>query len=292
MPKQPLMSIKAFYSPHYAAADTPTLARLGIVAKRLRDLPGIELLEPSPLDRGKLLGLHQTDYLLAFHEGIEPLASSQGVRWSPTVRNAFYWMLSGQLLASEQAMESGIAINLARGFHHAVFERGSGYCALNGIALLAHHRPDHKVFVIDCDEHGGNGTEEFAQRLENLYQGSIFGTRFGCLGHQRAWNYLVHVADDGFQRYLDSISEIRQHIVDTRPDLLVFQAGVDCHRDDPKSRVGLSSAQLEQRDRKVIGIAHDLGIPLLIVLGGGYQDPERLAALNIGTLQAALDVFG
>jgi len=65
--------------------------------------------------------------------------------------------------------------------------RGSGFCPINGLALVALRMPRLRTFVVDCDERGDNGTEEFAARLPNLYTASIFGTRFGCLGGERSW---------------------------------------------------------------------------------------------------------
>ena len=281
------MRIAAFFDELYAPADVPLLARLGTTASKLVRLGLVELRTPTPLPLPLLRGLHEERYLDAFLSGEEPMASRQGIRWSPAIRDATLAMLGGQLDAADEAMRCGIAMNIARGFHHAVYASGSGFCPLNGLALLAHAWPERKVMVIDCDEHGGNGTEDFAARLPNLYNVSIFGTRFGCRGGTRSWAFMARAREDGFGRYLDALRETEKIVDAHRPDLLVFQAGADCHEHDPKSLTGLTTAQLFERDVAVFRIARERGIPIMFVVAGGYQTADRVARLNANTVRAA-----
>ncbi|TDR35766.1 acetoin utilization deacetylase AcuC-like enzyme [Tahibacter aquaticus] len=283
--------LRAYYAPAYAAADSTPSARLQLLADRLQRCARVELCEPRPMDIGLLQGLHSDEYTKAFLDGTAPLASSQGVAWSPAIRDSVLAMLAGQLDAADHALQHGIAMNVARGFHHAVWSRGGGLCALNGLALVAHCRPDRRIFVLDCDEHGGNGTEEFCARLGNLYSASIFGTRFGCYGGTRSWAFPVNVGRDGFATYLDALQAARTLIVEHAPDLLIYQAGVDCHRNDPKGRAGLSSLQLLQRDRWVFRMARELRVAVLFVVAGGYQDAQTLMSLNANTVRAAVNTY-
>jgi len=283
--------VPAWFSETYAPADVPLLARLGTTAYKLERLGLVDLLPPQPVATSALAGLHDARYLLAFLHGEEPLASRQGIPWSPSVRDATLAMLGGQLAAVDTALRDGLAMNIARGFHHAVPESGSGFCPLNGLALVAHAHPALRVMVIDCDEHGGNGTEEFAARLTNLYNVSIFGTRFGCRGGVRSWAFQVQAREDGFDRYLEALREAEALVDAHRPDVLLYQAGADCHEDDPKSLMGLTTRQLFERDLAVFRIAHARRIPLVFVVAGGYQHAERVARLNANTVRAARHVW-
>lgn len=283
--------LAVFYSPAYAAPSHFAFARLGVLAQALQHCPQVQLHTPRPATREQLLGLHSDDYLAAFLSGSEPLASSQGLAWSPAVREAVMAMLGGQLAAAAYALQHGIAMNVARGFHHAVWSRGGGFCALNGLALVAHRLPQLRIFVVDGDEHGGDGTEDFCSRLPNLYNASIFGTRYGCYGGTRSWAFPVNVAANGFGVYREALAAVHALLIEHRPDLLLYQAGVDCHRKDPKGRAGLSRADLLRRDRLVFQMARALGIPVLFVVAGGYQDAQILAALNLGTVRAAVSVY-
>lgn len=284
--------LHTFYSPSYAPRGEPLFERLAVAATELCAAGLVDLHEPPALDREWLRGLHADVYLDAFHRGIQPLASSQGIRWSEPVRDAAYAMLAGQLAAVRHALENGIAMNLARGFHHAVFERGSGFCALNGLAFVAHVWSSMKVFVIDCDEHGGNGTEEYAARLPNLCNASMFGTRFGCNGHERSWPFEVRLPRDGRRAHLRALEAIGQLLVRHAPDLVIYQAGADSHERDPKSLSGFSSRALAERDLAVFGMLRRLRIPTVFVVAGGYQSAAAIARVNLATARCALRVFG
>ncbi len=283
--------IIGYYSPAYASDDSPLLARLAVAAERMETLGLVAFRAPEPLPMERLAGLHTARYLAAFGDGLPPLASSQGIPWTPAIRDATLAMLGGQLAAVDTALETGIALNLARGFHHAVPERGSGYCPINGLALIAHQHPDKRVFIIDCDEHGGNGTEEFAALLPNLFNFSIFGTRFGCRGGTRSWAVQVRVREQGFDAYRTALAQAGEEARAQRADLIVYQAGTDCHVDDPKSRARLSRRELFHRDLMVFELARRHRIPLVFVVAGGYQRPDRIARLNINTVRAARWVY-
>lgn len=280
------MKIPAWFCDAYAPAEVPSLARLETSRARLQRLGLVTLHQAEPIAAQALQGLHEADYLDAFLTGRAPLASRQGIAWTPGVRDAYLAMLGGQVQAAEYALSQGIAMNIARGFHHAHPATGSGFCALNGLALLAHAMPQRRIMVLDCDEHGGDGTEAFAARLPNLYALSIFGTRFGCRGGVRSWAW--HVApEQGFVQYRKVLDEAAVLVEEHRPDLLVYQAGVDCHRDDPKNRLKLSTQDLFRRDLTVFRMARRLGVPVLFVLAGGYQAAEKVARLNANTARAA-----
>jgi acetoin utilization deacetylase AcuC-like enzyme len=287
-----MTTIPTWFSPVYAPADVPSLARLGLAADTLAALGLIDVRVPAPFDPAWLAGLHRDDYVDAFLTGREPLASSQGIAWSPAIRDATLAMLSGQIAASTHALETGIAMNLARGFHHAVRDRGAGYCPFNGLALVAHRMPATRVFVIDCDEHGGNGTEEFAESMSNLYTASVFGTRFGCRGGLRSWAYPVQVKRDGFAKYLRALADIDALLAEHRPDLILYQAGADCHEDDPKSQAGLSTTQMFERDLTVFRMARRHRIPIVFVVAGGYQAASKVVDLNVNTVRAAIAARG
>jgi acetoin utilization deacetylase AcuC-like enzyme len=279
--------VPAFFSEAYAPEDVPSLARLRLAARRMQRCGLVEFMQPTVLPASRLRGLHTDTYVDAFVNGTEPLASSQGLPWSERMRDATMNMLGGQLSASAYALRHGLALNLARGFHHAVPERGMGFCPINGLALVAHCHPDRKVFVIDCDEHGGNGTEEFSRILPNLYTASIFGTRFGCQGGERSWLFPVNVGTYGFEVYESALATVFDLIDRIEPDLVLYQAGADCHVRDPKGRAGLSTRHVFRRDLMVFEAMAARLIPTVFVVAGGYQSPARVAAINANTVRAA-----
>ena len=286
------MTLRVYYSSTYAVASVPILARLGNSAAAIAKLPGVELVAPPPFKPNLLQDLHSPAYVNDFLSGTEPLASSQGIPWSVSVRDASLAMLSGQVEGAKHALQQGIAMNLARGFHHAVRDRGSGYCALNGLALVALLHADKRILVIDCDEHGGNGTEEFTTRLPNLFNISIFGTRFGCRGGERSWAFKVNVPQQGFDVFREVLDETESLLKAIQPHLVLYQAGADSHEDDPKGQTGLSSEQMLLRDDRVFRMARTHNVPILFNVAGGYQTADIVAQLNVNTVRAAQAAYG
>ena len=55
-----------------------------------------------------------------------------------------------------------------------------------------------------------------------------------------------------------------------RPDLVVYNAGSDPFEGDPLARLRLSGGDLAERDLLVVTMARERGIPVAMVLSGGY----------------------
>lgn len=289
--KQREPRIPAYFCDAYAPAEIPLLARLTATRDALQRLGLIDLYTASCIDPAALQGLHDPGYVHAFLHGEEPLASPQGIHWTARVRDAALAMLGGQLQAARHALgNGGIAMSIARGFHHAHPAAGNASCPLNGLAFVAHVMADLRIMVIDCDEHGGNGTEEFAAQMPNLHTVSIFGTRFSCRGGVRSWAFHV-THEQGFPGYLQALHQAAELVDQVQPDLLIYQAGADCHRSDPKSLLRLTGLEMFRRDLFVFGLARRRRLPILFVVAGGYQQAKRVARLNVNTVRAARSVW-
>ena len=71
-----------------------------------------------------------------------------------------------------------------------------------------------------------------------------------------------------------------------RPDLILYQAGVDVHKDDKLGRLALTDHGIAARDALVAGRARSLGIPLASAMGGGYgDDVHAVAARHAATMR-------
>ena len=197
----------------------------------------------------------------------------------------------GNLLAARMALEDGIAANVAQGFHHAAPRNGGGFCTFNGLALVAALHPEWDVFVLDCDEHGGDGTAEFTKSLPNLFNFSICGSTMGAFEGPRSIVRKVTPGDEMQARlYLKEALEL---VSEKRPGLVIYQAGMDPHREDPLSRSKMSGEFLAQRDTFVMEtLALDLTIPFFFVLAGGYQEPmeKKLVSLHVRTFEIAAKI--
>jgi acetoin utilization deacetylase AcuC-like enzyme len=98
--------------------------------------------------------------------------------------------------------------------------------------------------------------------------------------------------DDG--TYMALLAQHLPVIVErARPDLVVYLAGVDVVSGDRFGRLALTRAGLAARDRYVLETVHARGIPLLLVLAGGYaKTPELTADLHAIAHREAARVYG
>ena len=93
--------------------------------------------------------------------------------------------------------------------------------------------------------------------------------------------------------YLKALADHLPAVFDFRPDLVLYQAGVDPLAQDKLGRFALTFAGLMARDDLVLRACRDREIPVALVLGGGYSDPiahSVLAAAN--SYRVATALFG
>ena len=160
------------------------------------------------------------------------------------------------------------------------------------MALVAQRFPDKRIFVLDCDQHGGNGTAEFTRRLDNLFNFSIHGLPFGCPTYERSETRHIHKIKGNFAQYTLALHEGFQRAVAWGADLIIYQAGMDCHQDDPCGSSWFSTELIQKREEIVFGLAKRHSLPIMFVLAGGYQDIGALVKLHLKTFHAAYDTFG
>jgi len=267
------------------------LEKLRCVAQAVQDSNLARLIDPGVLDLDRLYGLHDPAYMDAFLTGEGPLATSQKLPWSPELRRAVIAMQAGQLTATALAMTDGIAGHIANGFHHARYERGRGFCTFNGLALVAHAHPSLRVFVLDCDDHGGDGTAAFTQRLANLYNYSICATRFGYVEGPRSVIDTTSHRGAHIDTYTEAIDTAMAHIEAWQADLVLYQAGADPHVDDAIGNGRATRQSLYERDYRVFSRCRALGLPVVFTLSGGYQSLTEIVELHANTFLAARQAF-
>ena len=78
-----------------------------------------------------------------------------------------------------------------------------------------------------------------------------------------------------------------------RPDLILYQAGVDVHQADELGYLSLSDAGVRQRDAMVFDCAISNGLPIAAVPGGGYRrDWRQLIPLHLSLFEEAKKRYG
>lgn len=238
--------------------------------------------------------VHDAAYARAVRTG-EPrwLAESQGFTWSPAFADAVARTWAGHLAACRLARETGIVFHPVSGAHHARRTRGGGFCTFNflaGAGLAALGAGDAtRVAIVDLDAHQGDGTWELVGEDPRFAIFDVAGQDW--IGERRTDRATMAVVASA-KAYADRLAELPRFLDTVAPGLVQYQAGMDCHQDDPVGGIpGVDAEFLSRRDAFVIGEVVRRGIPLVVNLAGGYQDAGRTVALHVETVRVAAEVL-
>jgi acetoin utilization deacetylase AcuC-like enzyme len=261
------------------------------------------LLRPSdfvaphgPISWDDLALVHDVEYLTRMRE--HQLSSAELARleipWSEPVSVGFRTMTAGTVLAAHLAVQNAIGFHLGGGFHHAFPNHGEGFCPFNDIAVairvLQKEGAIERAAVVDCDVHQGNGTAAVFGGDPSVFTFSI---------HQEhnypAWkppgDLDIGLRDRaGDDEYLARVATALNRVVETLPQVIVYVAGADPYVDDQLGGLGLSKDGLRRRDRLVFSAARARGIPVVVVLAGGYAHRvEDTVDIHAGTVAEAIN---
>lgn len=205
------------------------------------------------------------------------------------------WLaVGGTLLTARLALRYGLANHLAGGTHHAHPDFGSGFCIFNDCAVasrvLLRRREVEKILIVDLDVHQGDGSAACFQTDERVTTFSVHAASNFPL---RKVNSDIDIPlPDGTEDgdYLAAIGDQLPNVLDeVKPQLVLFNAGVDPHRDDRLGRLHLSDDGLLMRDRLVLDACLRRKIPVATVIGGGYDNLEPLVRRHAIVFRAAAE---
>jgi acetoin utilization deacetylase AcuC-like enzyme len=298
--------VLAYYSDHFVLPLPPEHRFPMAKYRALRDrvsagLPGVRLTEATAAVDGELALAHEPDYIDRVVNG-RLTADEQraiGFPWSVQMVERSRRSAGATIAACRAALAETVGVNLAGGTHHACRDRGQGYCVFNDGAIAArlmqaeavrHGRHSLQVAIVDLDVHQGDGTAAIFSRDPTVFTLSLHGER--NYPFRKSSSDLDLALPDGTDdaAYLaaleTALAELRQRF---EPDLLIYLAGADAHEDDRLGKLGLSTAGMQERDRRVFGFAAELGIPVAVTMAGGYgRDIATTVEVHFNTVAAAL----
>jgi acetoin utilization deacetylase AcuC-like enzyme len=145
--------------------------------------------------------------------------------------------------------------------------------------------------------------------LQQVHQGD--GTAAICDGDPRIFTASFHcesnfpakkerstldvpLADNtGDEEYLGTLGRILPDILSSfQPDLVLYDAGVDVHKDDTLGRLALTDEGIYRREMLVLDTCVAAGSPLAAFVGGGYaEDLSVLARRHTLLHRAAQEIW-
>jgi acetoin utilization deacetylase AcuC-like enzyme len=253
--------LKVFYSKNQSvganASFSPSAGKPEQVVKSWKERgQEFEICEFSPVSRGDLKLVHETSYV----DGVLDLTHANGFgNKSPEVAAALPWVAGSMVAATLSALKNNtVTISPTSGAHHAHYRNGGGFCTFNFLvlaALKARQAGAKKVGIIDLDCHYGDGTQDIIKTLKlDFIKHYTFGG-----------DPLIH---EDPALWLQQLPEIVNTFSDC--DLIIYNAGVDSHIDDPLGGY-LTTEQIQERDSTVLNPFRKKFIPTVVSLAGGYQ---------------------
>jgi acetoin utilization deacetylase AcuC-like enzyme len=258
-----------------------------------------DFLEPEPIDMQDLGLVHTPEYLRKLQSSGLSAAEQRrlGLPWSDALWRRSRLTAGGTLLAARAALSDGLAANLAGGTHHAFADHGEGFCVFNDVAVaigkLRAEGAIERAAVIDLDVHQGNGTAAIFEAVDQVFTFSMHGERNYPLNKMRS-NLDLPLRDGaGDAEYLDALQRHLPKVLEADADMAFYLAGVDVAAGDRYGKLALTEDGIRRRDRLVIEAVRDRGVPLTIVLAGGYAASRtRTAELHAHAFREAVAYAG
>ena len=260
-----------------------------------------DCVEPEPASWDELALVHTPEYLHKMRDGAmtpEDVAQLE-LPWSTEMVEGFRLMVGGTIQAARIACgldEFGIqtsefGIHIGGGFHHAFPSHGEGFCPFNDVAVAARvlqSRGLERVAIVDLDVHHGNGTAFAFESDPRVFTFSMHQQHNYPMWKPRG-SLDIGLADGAHDAtFIRELERALPAVLAHAPECIFYLAGADPYEDDQLGGLRLTKEGLRRRDRMVIDAARSAGIPLVIVLAGGYaRHVEDTVAIHVATIEEA-----
>lgn len=223
--------------------------------------------------------VHIPEYVQAYCNGTLDVKAQRriGLPWSQALVHRTCIAVGGTILTAHLALNHGLACNTAGGTHHAFPSYGSGFCIFNDLAIAARVLQKlgfvRKVLIVDLDVHQGDGTAFIFQDDNSVFTFSMH-CEVNFPGTKQKSDLDVPLPlgmedDDYLQTLARYLPDLLSNL---KPDLVLYDGGVDTHIGDCLGKLALSNTGIFRREMQVLNTCVAAGYPVACVIGGGYAD--------------------
>ena len=203
----------------------------------------------------------------------------------------------GTIQGAIKAIDSGMAMNIAGGTHHAFKNHGEAFCLLNDQAIAAQYLLDNKladnILIIDLDVHQGNGTAKIFESNPKVFTFSMHGKKNYPFQKEQS-NLDLELEDNcSDDEFINGLKKVLPKLIDElKPDFIFYLSGVDVLGTDKLGRLGITIDGCKQRDLYVFEQCKLHDIPVQCSMGGGYsEDLKIIIDAHANTFRSAKDIF-
>lgn len=280
--------------------------RFGPSLRRLHVRPS------RPATRDELLSVHTHSYLqkLQCPQYLARALEVPPIRYLPWWAADFHilrpmrWATRGTVVAAQEAIQHGVAINLGGGYHHAKPDGGEGFSIYSdaGLAVASLREQgliekDAGIICVDTDAHQGNGVCHTFMEDKSVFIFDAFNSEI-YPNHDVAARSRVdcpvplqsHCKDGEYMRERERrLPPFLDSVCNARVGLAIYNAGSDVLEGDPLGGLSITAAMICERDLFVVLELRKRKIPTVMVLSGGYtRQSFQVIADSVATL---LDKF-
>ena len=166
--------------------------------------------------------------------------------------------------------------------HHTRRDAAGGFCYINNAAIAAEllREKYKRIVILDTDMHHGQGIQEIFYGRDDVFYISVHGdpTNFypatagfdDETGMQKGEGFnlnlpMPHGASE--EVFFDKVARALDALRAFHPDALVFSLGFDVYKDDPQSKVAVTTEGFGKLGKQIA----ELSLPTVIVQEGGYH---------------------
>lgn len=243
--------------------------------------------------------VHAPEYVQGYCQGtLDPKAQRRiGLPWSQALARRTCRAVGGTILTAKLALAQGLACNTAGGTHHAFPGYGSGFCIFNDLAIAARVLQSlglvETILIVDLDVHQGDGTAFIFQADPSVFTFSMH-CEVNFPGTKQRSDLDVPLREGmEDEEYLRTLATyLLDLLAQVKPDLVLYDAGVDPHLADRLGKLALTDTGLFRREMQVLNTCLAQGYPVACVIGGGYGDDlEALVYRHALLHRAASQVY-